>query len=40
MEAWDPDAIIIDLQDLNYEWGDMLEYVFDIRADKYPNKLN
>ncbi|MFT9820970.1 hypothetical protein [Lysinibacillus sp. NPDC056185] len=38
MEAWDPDAIIIDLQDINYEWGDMLEYVFNISADKYPNE--
>ena len=33
MEAWDPGAVIIDLQDLHYEWGDMLEYAFNISTD-------
>lgn len=30
VEAFDPDVIVIDLSDLTYEWGDMLEMVFSI----------
>ncbi|GLI10717.1 hypothetical protein YDYSG_67530 [Paenibacillus tyrfis] len=30
LEAWKPDAIILDWSDLKYEWGDMLEMVLDI----------
>ncbi|TYA14465.1 hypothetical protein FRY98_01905 [Paenibacillus faecis] len=35
LEAWDPDALILDLSDLDYEWGDMMDYVFDMGVDKY-----
>ncbi|MDQ0059988.1 hypothetical protein [Paenibacillus harenae] len=35
LEAWDPSGLIIDLSDLSYQWGDLLERVFDIGNDKY-----
>ncbi len=30
LEAWGPDAFILDWSDLKYEWGDMLEMALDI----------
>jgi len=33
--AWSPSAVVIDLQNLHYKWGDMLERVFDVGARSY-----
>lgn len=30
VEAFDPAAIVLDMSDLVYQWGDMLECVFDV----------
>lgn len=38
IEAWEPNAVIFDLQELDYEWGDRLEYVFGIGVDKYADE--
>ena len=35
LSAWDPSAVIIDLVDLHYQWGDMLEMVFSVGANRY-----
>jgi hypothetical protein len=34
VEAFEPDAIIIDLSSLAYEWGDMMDSVFGIGSDR------
>lgn len=33
--AWEPSAAILDLSKLHYEWGDMLEQVFDVGSARY-----
>lgn len=33
--AWSPSAVVIDLRKLHYQWGDMLERVFDVGARSY-----
>lgn len=35
LEAWGPSGVIIDLSELNYQWGDELDRVFDIGSDQY-----
>lgn len=35
LEAREPGALVIDLSDLSYEWGDRLESVFFVGEDKY-----
>ena len=37
--AWNPKAIILDMSNLSYQWGDMLEMVFDIGARYYGRAL-
>ncbi len=34
VQAYNPDAIILDMSDLHYEWGDMLDCVFDVGDEK------
>ncbi len=36
LEAFDPEALIIDMTDLHYEWGDMLECVLGLGDDRVP----
>jgi len=38
VKAFDPDAIILDLSELSYQWGDMLDCVFGI-GDEVPRPL-
>ena len=35
LQAYEPSGVIIDMSDLHYEWGDMLEMVFGIGSDQY-----
>lgn len=35
LSAWNPSGVIIDLSDLSYKWGDMIEMVFDIGSEQY-----
>ena len=34
LEAFEPDGVILDLRELSYEWGDMLEAFFGIGGEK------
>lgn len=34
LNAFEPSGLIIDLSELKYEWGDMLEIVFDMGAEQ------
>ncbi len=38
IEAWEPSAVIIELQELEYEWGDRLDIIFNIGSDKYADE--
>jgi len=38
LAAFTPCAVLIDLTELEYEWGDMLEAVFSFAADQYYDK--
>lgn len=35
VEAWEPSGLILDFSELAYEWGDMIERVFDVGRAKY-----
>ncbi|MCL4267464.1 MAG: hypothetical protein KJ069_30095 [Anaerolineae bacterium] len=35
IELWNPKAVIIDLHDLEYSWGDRMEEVFSAPEDEY-----
>lgn len=35
LHAYSPSGVIIDMSELHYEWGDMLEMVFGIGSDQY-----
>lgn len=35
LEAWRPRGVIIDLSELDYQWGDELDRVFDIGSGQY-----
>jgi hypothetical protein len=39
LAAWEPSAVILDLSDLEYEWGDMLIMVLDIGGDQYRDAI-
>ena len=35
LHAYSPSGVIIDMSELHYQWGDMLEMVFGIGSDQY-----
>lgn len=39
IEAFDPDALILDMTRLSYEWGDLIEQVFDVGENRAPVAL-
>src|SRR5262245_30279629 len=39
LEMYEPSAVIVDLSDVAYEWGDMLDSVFDLGRDELPRAV-
>ena len=35
IEVWRPAAVVLDLSELHYEWGDEMDLLFDVGADQH-----